>query len=231
MRFAGAALVLALLPARQGAAQAATTMYPGMAPLAQYLMPRDAEIALARSAAPASVSRDAAILVLTRSGFQMAIAGTNGFVCLVARSWSADYDAPDFWNPRVRAPNCYNAAAARSQVAETRKRTQVVLAGGSRAEVADSVKAAIESGELPTAEVGAMSYMLSPGAYLSRRDGRWLPHLMFYLSGTAPGAWGAGLPGSPILAFPYPDERLTVFIVPVGRWSDGTPAGSRERGH
>jgi hypothetical protein len=84
-----------------------------MAPLPHYLMPRDTEISLARSAAPKSISRDAEILVLTHSGFQTAVRGTNGFVCMVARSWSADFNDPDFWDPKLRAP----------QVAATVKRT------------------------------------------------------------------------------------------------------------
>jgi hypothetical protein len=200
-----------------------------MAPLAQYLMPQDAEISLARSAAPKAVGDASEILVLTRSGFQTAVTGTNGFVCMVARSWSADWDDPDFWDPRVHAPICYNALAAKSQVAATINRTQVVLAGGSKTQILNSIKAAVDSGELPTAEAGSMSYMLSKGTYLNNRDSRWLPHLMFYLSEIDPKSWGAGLPGSPIFGFHHPEERLTVFVVPVGKWSDGTLATSKER--
>jgi hypothetical protein len=200
-----------------------------MAPLAQYLMPQDAEISLARSAAPKAVGDAAEILVLTRSGFQTAVTGTNGFVCMVARSWSADWDDPDFWDPRVHAPICYNALAAKSQVAATINRTQVVLAGGSKTQILNSIKAAVDSGELPTAEAGSMSYMLSKGTYLNNRDSRWLPHLMFYLSEIDPKSWGAGLPGSPIFGFHHPEERLTVFVVPVSKWSDGTLATSKER--
>jgi hypothetical protein len=200
-----------------------------MAPLPQYLMPRDAEISLARSAAPKSVSDAAEIFVLTESGFQTAVRGTNGFVCMVARSWSADWDDPDFWDPRVHAPICYNAVAAKSQVAATIKRTQVVLAGGSKTQIFNSIKAAVDSGELPTAEVGSMSYMLSKGTYLSNRDGRWLPHLMFYMSEIDPKSWGAGLPESPIFGIQHPEEHLTVFVVPVSKWSDGTLATSKER--
>lgn len=229
MRFISRAPVFVFLLASQAAAQTVETTYPRMAPLPQYLTPRDAEISLARSAAPKSVSDAAEVLVLTKSGFQTAVRGTNGFVCMVARSWSADWDDPDFWDPRVRAPICYNALAAKSQVAATNKRTQVVLAGGSKTQILNSIKAAVDSGELPTAEVGSMSYMLSKGTYLSNRDGRWLPHLMFYMSEIDPKSWGAGLPESPIFGFHHPEERLTVFVVPVSKWSDGTLATSKER--
>jgi hypothetical protein len=72
-----------------------------------------AEIALARSAAPESISRDAEVLVLGRHGFDAAVKGKNGFGCIVERSWASAPD-PDFWNPKVRTPICFNAAAARS---------------------------------------------------------------------------------------------------------------------
>jgi len=228
MKFIGSALVLVFLFAWHGTAQTVKPAYPGMAPLPQYLMPRDAEISLARSAAPKSISDDAAILILTKSGYQTAVGGTNGFVCMVARSWSADFDDPDFWDPRLRAPICYNALAAKSQVAATIKRTQVVLAGGSKAQIVDSIKAAIDSGELPTAQAGSMSYMLSRDEYLSNRDGRWLPHVMLFVPETDPKSWGAGPPESPILGFHLPEEHLTVFVIPVRKWSDGTLATSKE---
>jgi hypothetical protein len=228
MKSIGGALVFVFLFAGQGTAQAVRTAYPGMAPLEQYLMARDAEISLARSAAPKSVSEDATILILADSGYQTAVRGTNGFVCLVARSWSAGFDDPGFWDPRLRAPICYNARAAKSQVAATIKRTQVALAGGSRAQVFDSIKAAIDRGELPTAEAGSMSYMLSRGGYLSNRDGRWLPHLMFFVPETDPRSWGAGLPGSPMLGVDLPEQHLTVFLIPLAKWSDGTLATSKE---
>ncbi len=226
MKLIGSVLVLFFLLPLQGTAQGAKTAYPRMAPLSEYLMPRDAEILLARSAAPKSIAGEAEILVLTESGFQTAVKGTNGFVCMVARSWSADYDDPDFWDPRLRAPICYNALAAKSQVPATIKRTQVAMAGGSKAQVRIAVEAAVKSGELQTAETGAVAYMLSKQTYLSNRLGHWLPHLMFFTPDTDPKFWGAGLPESPILGIKYPEERLTVFLIPVGRWSDGTPSGS-----
>jgi hypothetical protein len=108
------ALLVVLGPAHQAMAQDATTPYPTMAPIDHYLMAdQGAEIALARSAAPESIARDAAVLVLGRHGFETAVNGKNGFVCVVERSWTSAPD-PDFWNPKVRTPMCFNAAAARS---------------------------------------------------------------------------------------------------------------------
>jgi hypothetical protein len=229
MTRASSALVLILFFASPGIAQSQKKAYPIMAPLPEYLMPRDAEISLARSAAPKSISDAAEVLVFTPSGFQTAVKGTNGFICMVARSWSADFEDPDFWDPKLRAPICYNAPAARSQVSATIKRTQVVLAGGSKDQVLKAITTASDSGELPRAEAGSMAYMLSRQTYLNHRVGHWLPHLMFFTSETDPKLWGAGLRGSPILGIRHPEEHLTTFLIPLGQWSDGTTSVSEKR--
>jgi hypothetical protein len=228
MKVMGSALILVFFLMSQETAQTVKTAYPSMAPLPQYLMPRDAEISLARSAAPKSISGDAEILILIKSGYQTAVRGTNGFVCMVARSWSAGFDDPDFWDPRLRAPICYNALAAKSQVPATIKRTQAAMAGGSQAQIQAAVGAAIKRGELHLAEAGSMAYMLSKQTYLNNRVGHWRPHLMFFTPETDPKSWGAGLPDSPIFGFHHPEEHLTTFVIPVNKWSDGTPAISKE---
>ena len=217
----GLAFVLCILSS-PGSAQSVKTAYPSMAPVAQYLMPRDSEIALARSAATNAIAKDAEILVFTTTGFQSAVKGTNGFVCMVARAWSAGFGDPNFWNPKVRAPICYNAVAAQSQVPETIKRTQVALAGGSESQIHHALNAAIKSGELPVAKAGSLSYMLSKGTYFNHSEGHWVPHLMFYMPETDLKSWGVGLPKSPVIGFNFPDEHLTIFLIPVGRWSDGS---------
>ena len=204
-------------------AQDAKAPYPSMAPLDQYLMEdRSSEIALARSAAPESISRDAEVLVLGRHGYETALKGTNGFVCLVERSWTAPIDDPGFWNPKGRAPLCLNAAAARSYLPRTIKKTELILAGRTKAQMVEAIVAAVDKKELPPMDSGAMCYMLSKQGYLSDLVGHWHPHLMFFFSQTDPVAWGAGLSGSPIFAFNDKWEDLTVFLVPVPQWSDGT---------
>src|SRR5260370_34895205 len=94
------ALVIGLGELRQAQAQEAKEAYPSMAPLDQYLMDRNAEIAMARSAAPEAISRDADVLVLGRHGYETAVKGKNGFVCVGERSWMLPYDDPEFWNPK-----------------------------------------------------------------------------------------------------------------------------------
>jgi hypothetical protein len=204
-------------------AQDAKTPYPNMAPIDQYMMAdRDAEIALARSAGPDSISRDAEILVLGRHGYETAVKGKNGFVCLVERSWTAGIDDPNFWNPKLRGPLCLNASAARTYLPHTIKKTDLILAGKSKAEMYEGLKAALDKKEIPALEVGAMSYMLSKQGYLGDSAGHWHPHLMFFVPETEEATWGANLPGSPVLGAKMAEDQLTIFFVPVEKWSDGT---------
>jgi hypothetical protein len=218
------ALLCLLGAARQGQAEDAKTKYQSMAPIGQYSMERSAEIAMARSAAPEAISGDAKILVLGSHGYETAAEGKSDFVCMVQRSWAAGLDDPEFWNPKIRAPICFNAAAARSNVPFVILRTQWALAGQSKAQMSDSMKTAFDKKELTTPEAGAMCYMMSKAGYLNDRDGHWRPHLMFFVPPTEPKDWGANLTGSPILAATDPQDRLTLFLIPVGKWSDGTAA-------
>jgi hypothetical protein len=220
--FRSFALTVVLAAAWQAQAQETKTRYPSMAPLEQYLMERDAEIALARSAAPESISHDADVMVLGRHGYETAVKGKNGFVCMVERSWSAPINDPNFWNPKLRGPICFNPPGARFNLPLTIKRTELVLAGRSEAQIFEAMEAAFDKKELPSPEPDAMCYMLSKQGYLSDDAGHWHPHLMFFVPLTEPEAWGAGLAGSPVIAFKDTQERHTVFMIPVRKWSDGT---------
>lgn len=209
-------------------AQDRTASYRSMAPVEQYLMPdRNAEIALARSAAPDSISRDATVLVLGRHGYTTAVKGKNGFVCVVERGWMSPFNAPQFWNPKMRGPICFNPAAAHSILPLTLKRSDLVLSGLSKDQVMEGIRAALNAKELPTLEPGAMSYMMSKEGYLGDGVGHWVSHLMFYVPLTKPSTWGADLPGSPVLLNPQfqgAPEPITEFMIPVSEWSDGTPS-------
>ncbi len=209
-------------------AQDAKSPYPSMAPLEQYLMEQNTEIALARSAAPESISRDAEVMVLGRHGYEIAVKGKNDFVCVVERSWTAGIDDPDFWNPKLRGAICFNAPAARTYLPITLKKTELVLAGRSKAQMFEAIKIAFDKKELPSLESGAMCYMLSRQSYLSDRGGHWHPHLMFFVPLTDPASWGANLPDSPIFGSQSIEDRLTIFLVPVAKWSDGTPDSTND---
>jgi hypothetical protein len=202
--------------------------YPKMAPIDQYMMAPKAEIELARSAAPESISRDAEVMVLGRHGYETTIKGKNGFLCMVERSWTAGPDDPVFWNPKLRGPICFNPAAVRSYLPQTIRKTNSILAGRSKAQMFEDLKAGFDKKELPSPEIGAMCYMMSKQQYLGDGAGHWHPHLMFFLPLTDSTAWGADLPGSPVIANKDVPGRMTVFMIPVGTWSDGTAAPPME---
>ena len=221
-------LVVALCAAWQTYAQDTKGPYPSMAPLDQYLMAdRDAEIALARSAAPEAISRDADVLVLGRHGYETAVKGKNGFVCAVERGWMGQLNGANFWNPKVRGPVCYNPPAARSILPLTYKRTEMILAGQSKAQIIEATRTFIKQG-LPPLEPGAMCYMMSKEQYLTDNGHHnWIAHLMFYTPLMDGAVWGADLPNSPVMLNPQfngAPEPIDVFMVPTGRWSDGTAA-------
>jgi hypothetical protein len=198
-----------------------------IADVAPYLMDRAAEVALARSAAPAHVSDAATVLALAPNGYVEAARGTNGFTCLVARSFAAGLDDPAFWNTRVRAPHCLNPAAVRTILPEMRKRAEWVLAGVSRDEIGARTKRAYASQELPLPGPGAMAYMLSHQQHLLDSDPHWMPHLMFYYDRSQPAsAWGAAGPTAPVIdgSAGDPQSPVLVLFVPVRQWSDGSPA-------
>lgn len=221
----GFAVFVLVVAASVARAEDAKTTYPKMAPVDQYMMERSAEIALALSAAPPSISKDAEVMVMQRFGYEVAVKGTNGFVCLVERGWTAGVDDPVFWNPKVRGPICFNPAGARFIVPITIKKTELVLGGESKEQMAEDIKTAFDKKELPTLGPGAMCYMLSKQGILNDQGGNWHPHLMFFVPDTAPEAWGAGLAGSPVVVGVKDTlDRFTLFMIPVGQWSDGTAA-------
>lgn len=218
-------------------AAAQSDPYPKMAPIDQYLMEENAEIQLARSAAPDSISRDATVLVLRRQGYETAVKGTNGFVCWVGRGWTGMFDWPEFWSPRVRAADCLNPQAARSILPIIYLRARMAMAGHSKAEIVSALKVAFEKKQLPSLESGAMDYMMSKSSYLTDQGGHNVPHVMFYTRVENAEDWGSGAAGSPIMSAPYwfisQKEQshakglppILVFLVMVADWSNGTPAG------
>jgi hypothetical protein len=229
---AGVALAVAFalpVPGQTGAA------YDQMAPLSQYLMADpQAEIRLARSAAPPSISLHATVLVLGPHGYTTAVKGSNGFTCVVERSWMSPFSSTEFWNPHMRGPICYNPPASRTVLVYTLRRTDRALAGQTKAAMLDGIRTAVAGKALPAPEPGSMAYMLAKDGYLGDGVGAWVPHLMLYApqaDGANDGAsWGANLAGSPVdfdTDHHIVPEPETIFMVPVARWSDGTIAPNK----
>jgi len=231
-----ACTALACLAGAGPAAANPAAPYPRMAPVDAYLMDRAQEIALAKSAAPDSISKDATILVMTRAGYETAVTGTNGFVCWVGRGFSGASDWAERWNPKVRAAECENPPAARSVFPIVKLRTAMILAGRSDAETIAGIKAALRRKQIPPLQSGAMSYMMSKSSYLSDGGDHDMPHLMFFAAVRNGAGWGANAADSPVVGVDYwfftPGKEadaanlppLSVFLIGVATWSDGTPA-------
>jgi len=200
--------------------------YPTMAPISNYLIAsRAEEIGLARSAAPASIADQASVLALSAHGYETAVKGTNGFVCIVGRSWDMSFASPQFWNPKVRTPECFNATSARSVLPRYLTRTERVLAGMSKADMQKREASDRAAGTLKPPEPGAVCYMLSKDGYINdAAGGPWHPHVMYFAPRTDDAAWGANLPDSPIASDSTSYDETTIFFVVVPNWSDGTPA-------
>ena len=214
--------------------------YTSMAPIDAYLMDRTKEIALAKSAAPESVSMHATILVLTRSGYETAISGTNGFVCWVSRGFVGASDAPERWNPKIRAADCENPPAARSIIPIAKLRTAMILAGRTDAEIINRIRTALGTKVIPPLEPGAMSYMMSKSSYLTDQGDHDMSHLMFFVPVKDAADWGANAPDTPLIGGSYwfftPGHEaeiaslppIFVFLTGTAAWSDGTPAPAHQ---
>ncbi|HEY1732783.1 MAG TPA: hypothetical protein VGG15_13590 [Terriglobales bacterium] len=226
LAIASVILFLSTLSSAYGAAAPkATTPYASMAPLRMYLEDRDTEIAMARTAAPEAITRDATIMVLTGQGYVTASEGKNGFVCIVERSWMSPEDSATFWDPKLRGPICFNPPAVRSILPVTFERTKLALAGKSNSEIIAANKQAYDNKELPPLEAGSMSFMMSKRGYLTAAGGN-LAHIMVYTPHLDPATWGNGVANAPLMLNPQfkGTEPIDVWVIAVGKWSDGTPA-------
>ena len=222
------ALVLLLCALGSVVADDVKPAYPAMAPIAQYRMAAVSdEIALARSAAPSSVSGDAGIMTLGDRGYETALEGTNGFVCLVERSWAQRFDDAEFWNPKLRIPICFNRAAAQTVRPVYLARTRWVMAGLSKSAMIERSREDLAAERTRPPPPGAMSFMMSKQGYMGDLSGHWHPHLLFFLVHSAGADWGADLRGSPVHAAGGDQTPFTTLFVLVPAWSDGSPAGDR----
>jgi hypothetical protein len=219
-----AALILVSSSPRRIQGQESKDPYPTMAPLEQYLMDRNAEIALARSAGPASISRDARILVFSRHGFETAVEGKNGFVCMADRGWMLPFDKPDFWNPKVRLPLCMNSAGARFHLPLAFRTTEWALAGMTKDQMSAHLRTAYDNRELPLPENGSMCFMMSKQQNFGDKEGNGDDsHLMFWFPQGERMDWGAEADDSPVNVHQFSPQPVTEFTISTSKWSDGTP--------
>src|SRR5262245_35882449 len=160
----------------------AVAQYP---PLREYLMSRDAEIALAKSAAPANISDHATVKVLTASGYEVVHQGNNGFVCMVMRGCAAPTYTPTqfrnlVYDATVRAPICFDPAASRTVMPYYELRSKLGMEGKTPEQIAESVQAAYVTGKLPKRESVSFAYMWSADQSLGPGIGAWHTHMMIF---------------------------------------------------
>jgi hypothetical protein len=216
---AGAVLVAAL----------GASPYPKMGAVDQYMMPDPAaEMAMARTAAPPSVSAHATVLVLTKTGYVVGSKGTNGWVCFVDRAWTSGFDDPEFWNWHNRSPQCQNPPAVKSVLPQFEARAKWALSGDTREQIAQKAQAAYANHQFTDPAPGAFAFMLSKESYINDEvKGPWRPHVMLFIASSQIDTWAAGFAGSPILGPAIGTfrayEPITIAI-PVRRWSDGSLA-------
>jgi hypothetical protein len=217
-------LILLLNAATRASAKEMKGPYPTPASFEQFRFASPSEeIAMARSAAPASISNDAEILTLGGNGYETAVKGKNGFVCLVQRSWGDPFDDPEFWNPKVRTSLCLNPAAVQSVLPSYLEMTRWVLSGVSKAKMIERTNAEMAAHAIPDPLPGSMSYMMSKQGYINDSAGHWHPHVMFFMPHTNGATWGANSPGAPVFSQDV-SPQMTIFFVVVSKWSDGSPA-------
>jgi hypothetical protein len=192
--------------------------------LTPYLMDRSGEIALARTAAPKHVSDSAAVLVLTASGYVEAVGGSNGFTCLVDRSFGSPLSYPGFWDPSIRAPQCLNPPATRTVLPAMRQRAAWIMAGLTLPDIVERTRRAYASHEYPVPAAGSMSFMLSSEQHLANPVPHWMPHLMFFYDKAMPAAaWGVGGATNTLIGIAGDaDTHVLTVLIPVPRWSDGS---------
>lgn len=221
MRVLGVLMIGLVVAPVQGAGEVS---YAAMAPFAAYAIKDVAEeVALARSAAPPSISGDADVQVLGSKGYETVAHGHNGFVCMVWRSWAAEFPNREFWNPRLRAPICLNPAAVKTVLPTYLERTQWGLSGVSKAQMVERTRQAVQAHRYPIPETGAMAYMQSKQGMLGDQAGHWHPHVMFFMPRIELASWGANLEGSVMFGAQGDPDPVTTCFLPVQKWSDGTP--------
>jgi hypothetical protein len=219
-----AGLALLLVSMQVASVRGQSANYP---PLSEYMMTPEAEIALARSAAPENVSAHATVKILTASGYKVAAQGDNGFVCMVMRGFSAPtYTPAQFreivYDPTIRAPICFTAPAARIVMPYYELRTKLAMEGKGPDQIAESVQAAYVKGDLPRRDGVSFAYMWSADQNLGSGIGHWHPHMMvfcpYYENSMVGGnEFGSLLPqvsddaGTPFTVVVIPiDDRLAV---------------------
>lgn len=186
-------------------------------PLSEYMMSEDREVALAKSAAPKSISDRATVKVLTMSGYRTIHEGNNGFVCVVLRGFSAPTFTPAplrslVYDPKTLAPICFNPQAVKTVLPYYELRTKLGIEGKTPDQIAERVQAAYKNGLIPKRDRASFAYMWSADQVLGPFN-HWHPHMMVFVPNYDNSMLGGNEPGG-LLPF-LSDDAGTPFAVGV----------------
>ena len=138
--------------------------------------PRERQIGLALSAAPTEVSSKATVYVLGLKGYEKAREGTNGFSCLIERSFKGTTQTSS-------APACFDAVGSGSIMVAYLRREELRAEGKSEEEVKEDIAQGYKDGRFKVPGPGFL-YMMSNENFVynnvSGKSGFVAPHLMFY---------------------------------------------------
>src|SRR2546426_705856 len=126
---------------------------PKYPPLSEYMMAPEAEVALAKSAAPEKISAHATVKILTTSGYKVTAQGDNGFVCIVMRGWAAAISTTArerdvAYDAKLRAPHCFDPVASRTVLPLQELQAKLGMEGKGPDQIAKEVQAAYAKGKL-----------------------------------------------------------------------------------
>ncbi|HEY1558407.1 MAG TPA: hypothetical protein VGF94_26465 [Kofleriaceae bacterium] len=171
--------------------------------------PRDAEIALALEAGPATVTAKAGVYVHDKTGYVKARDSQNGFVCVV-----------DHRIPNAVEPQCMDAEGVRTFLPKYELVAALRAKGTPEPKIREAVKAAFANGTLQAPARPGVIYMMSPHNVVTVDEDKGVAvpfpgHLMFYAPNLSSADLGSdGTPASPLFVV---DEKTphALMIVPV----------------
>src|SRR5687768_1703167 len=137
------------------------------------VLPPAEEVALARSAAPRSISANARVLALTDTGYAIIAEGSSRVTCVVNRSWDKSVE-----------PHCYDPEGAATVMPIELRRNHLRHIGKSEDEISRELALGLAAGKYRLPSRPALTYMMSARQVLyddsGKYVGRWRPHLMIY---------------------------------------------------
>jgi hypothetical protein len=208
--------VLSIGAAIQGRAQELPKVYDAS-------VPRERQIALAESAAPAEVSSKATVYILGLKGHEKVREGTNGFSCFVGRHFVKPTET-------TVEPACFDAEGSRTLLLVYMHGEELRAAGKSEADIKADVANGYKEGRYQYPSKPGFLYMMSSenrlGPTSDKSTGIFPPHLMFYAPNMT--TKDIGFDSQPKLSYlgmTHPGEGDNLIVVLPKAPTPADPAG------